>query len=482
MRKNASIHKCLPVLLAALAFLVTGCPKNEYVIDLKPQGKSLERSLEFHRADGGNTNGIPMYEAFDPSELALIAAGYPTDSLQTKGSNCYVVQGKFTSQMPPDVGGAGTYTNLVTSLGTAGFYVERFRGTDDLAGIIERRIKAADQFADIFVGWSRMELRRKPNYEKLRHFLDVDFRRDLRNLTLYCWENQLVSDYKTNDLEGKPGTDWLALYSNSSVTEEFAVRFGQYLFERGYFRVGELPPLCRALLGDEMDAQAVRLGIQRVVARKMDVPDSAPIPRLLDILADEASLTNSFAKYLASTEAYRSKLKQWEKDKKLKPDALKPESPEAGADDVYRALGLFDDRRGSPDHLMVRLALPTAPIHSNGRWNDARKQVIWESNIESRTNAMHLPVTCYASWAQADESFQKDHFGKVALTGDELSKYCLWRSGLSIQRGNEWNAFLSGLKPGTELIKKLDGFRFSGESGQEETGNYPQELLKKALQ
>ena len=113
--------------------------------------------------------------------------------------------------------------------------------------------------------------------------------------------------------------------------------------------------------------------------------------------------------------------------------------------------------------------------------------VVWDSHIGDRTNTTHLPVSCYASWAQANEAFQKDHLGKVALTGDELTQYCLWRSSLDMQQGSEWDIFFSGLKPGTELLEKLDAFRFSSELKQIETNNqptiphmsdYPRELIR----
>jgi hypothetical protein len=106
------------------------------------------------------------------------------------------------------------------------------------------------------------------------------------------------------------------------------------------------------------------------------------------------------------------------------------------------------------------------------------------------TNGFHIPFSCYANWAQANDAFQKEHLSKVALTGDELTEYCLWRSSLDVQRGKEWDSFLSGLQPGAGLIAKLDSFEFSSESDQTETNSqktvpsmadYPRELLKTAI-
>jgi len=460
--------KCLPFALAVMALVVTGCPHNEYIVQLKPQGNTVERTLVFYCEDGVNTNtGIPNYESFGTNELAAITALYPAQGLTNDGRR-YLARGVFTNELPDDVGGAGAYTHLTTSLGEAGFYVERFRGNDDLAGMTERRFKAADRLADQLVGWSRMELGRKPGYDKLHRFLDVDFRRDLKNLSEYWWEGQLVSGYQTN------------------ADEEFEVRFGQYLFERGYFTLGEIPGLFSVV--SDNDQQALLRQIQRLVARKMGVPDTEPVPASLAFLADETMMDKSHDKYLAGTDAYRAKLKQWKKDRKLKPDLKKPQP--ADVDDAWAnliELDLFDQ---PPDHLVVRLLLPSPPVHTNGRWDEALKQVVWDTAIADRTTTNHLPISCYASWSQANENFQREHFGKVTLTGDGLTQYCLWRSSLDMQRGGEWDAFLSGLQPGSGLVERLDAFRFQGEPAQAGTNAqptipspsvYPRELLKTAL-
>jgi hypothetical protein len=468
MRGKHSLNKCLPFVLAAMALVVTGCPHNQYIVQLKPQGNSIERTLVFYREDGVNTNtGTPNYQPFDAAELAAIASLYPVQSVANDGER-HVVRGEFTHELPDDVGGAGAYANLTTSLGEAGFYAERFRGNDDLAGMTERRFKAADRLADLFVGWSRMELGREPGYDKLRQFLDVDFRRDLKNLSVYCWEGQLASGYKTN------------------ADEEFVVRFGQYLFERGYFTIGEIPGLFSAASGD--DPQALLRRIQRLVARKMGVPETKPVPASLAFLANETTMEKSFDKYLAGTTLYRAKLKQWEKDKKLKPDLKQPEPSEVVNDAVGNLLQF--DLFGKPDHLAVQLSLPSSPVHSNGRWDEALKQVVWETDIEDGTNASHFPFSCYASWAQADQEYQKKHFGRVVLTGDELTQYCLWRSSQDQQAGDEWDAFVASLQSGSGLVERIDAFRFPGESDQAATNGqtktprpsvFPRQLLKTAL-
>ena len=475
MKRNSKPSPCPPLALAALALVLTGCPRNEYLVQLQPQGDTIMRTLVFYSAEGVNSNGVPNYSSFDTNELTAITARYPAQSPApnlTNGEGRHVVRGVFTHALPADVGGAGDYSHLSTSLGDAGGYVERFRGNDDLAGLARQRARAADQLADLMVGWSRRELWREAGYKPLHHFLDVDFRQDLKNLGDYWWEGQLVSNYRTN------------------ADEEFMVRFGQYLLNRDYFKIGDLPGLfseVNQLTGN--NSTALWLRIQRLVAGKMGVPETAPVPVALAFLGDETTMEQSFANYCAGTDLYRARLRQWEAVRKLKPDTQRPEPTEVAADAVQNLLGirLFGN---TPDHLAVQLSLPSAPDHCNGRWDEPLKQVVWDADLGDRTNATLLPVTCYASWTLPDAAFQTAHLGKVAVTGDDLAKYCLWRSSQDTERGRVWDAFLAGLQPGAGLMNRLAAFRFPGEPLTPGTNAaakvampsaFPRELLKAAL-
>jgi hypothetical protein len=211
--------------VAALAVLVTGCPRDEYVVELTPRPDGIERKLTFYRADGVNSNGVPNYQAFDTNELAVITRLYPPGAVKHSGDR-HTATGVFGKAMPADVGGAGSFTNISSSLGSASFYLERFRGNDDLAAQNARRMRAADQLTDLILGWSRRELGREARYADLRRFLDVDFRVDLKNLSLHAWM-----------MEATPG-------EKSRNEEEMGIRFGQYLAERGYLSGDQLQQYC----------------------------------------------------------------------------------------------------------------------------------------------------------------------------------------------------------------------------------------------
>ena len=445
----------LPSFLAILCALVTGCPHNDYTVELKPETNGVERTLVFYRADGSNSNGVPNYQTFPSNEVAAITAVYPAGAVKQDGQR-YIARGEFTGQLPKDVGGAGSYTNLATSLGDAGFYVERFRGNDDLVTPTEKRFHAADQITDLVIGWTRTEFGRERGYKKLRKFLDEDFRNDLKNAGLYFWTGQISDLFDTN------------------ATTEFVVRFGQYLHERGYLKLSDVPEVYLAV--EDNNGSAMLHLIKQLMAEKMEIPASGPLPKSFSVLNDPATLEKSWTNYLARTDLYRAKLKAWEKKKETNPKLEAPKPTDAFDDLVQNLLEPLSISGGETDHLTVKLALNHAPNHSNGKWRDG--QVVWTADLDENRP---LPVLCYASWSDPNTDFQKAHLGKAILDGDELSEYCLWQDSLGAEQAREWENFLVSLQPGNNLREKIKTFQFSvkpAETNQLEIGR---KLLIEAL-
>lgn len=446
------------VVLAALCPLLTGCPHNDYTVQLKPQPGGVERILTFYRADDGSSNGVADPAEFSSNELARITRVYPANAVKLEGRR-YVARGKFDGAMPDDVGGSGSFTNFSTSLGGAGFYVERFRGNDDLAANVARRYQAADQITDLAIGWSKSEFGHERGYKKLRQFLDRDFRNDLKNGGLYFW---------TGEISG---------LSDTNAAEEFTVRFGQYLVERGYLKLSDAPAVYAILQNG--DAAAMLGLVRRVVAGKMGIPAAGPLPKSFGVLNDPAAFEKSWEGYLARSDRYRAKVREWQEKKKSDPKLASPKPLEV-MDDLFANL-LFG-AGGETDHLTVKLALPQAPDHTNGKWRDG--QVVWGADLDPDRA---LPVICYASWSDADKQFQTAHFGGVILNGDALAQYCVWRNTLNDNEAREWESFLSGLPSGQGLKKGLEAFRFSAapavepDQGQENPLDVGRRLLLDVL-
>ncbi len=456
----------LPLLitLAALTILVTGCPHDEYSVDLQPHGNSLERTLTFFCADGTSSNGMPNYVSFDTNQLQSITALYPPGAV-TATSNRFTARGTFASRMPSDIGGAGSYSNYTTSLGSASLYTERFRGNDDIATPAETRLRAADVLADRVLAWSKMELGGQPDYANLRRFLDTDFRRDLKNLALYWWLGNIADNERPDG-----GVEYFA-------------RVGQYLVEHHYLQLSDLPSLGRAI--EENDNDRICRILQRVIARKLGIPNSAPLPAALKFLDGSDAMEASWEKYLSTTPEYRHLLSEWHKQRALATwmnpgylahnaagifnrsltNAPTPPRPDPGEVDkkTFEDLAQFY-YQPEADIVTVNLALPAAPLHSNGKWDATGGKLTWKRDIEQARELSPLPAFCFATWAQPDESFQTTHFGGVRLSGENLFGYCLWHAGLDPHQAAECDAFLASLQPDTNLIAKINAFHFSDEA------------------
>ena len=410
--------------------LLTGCPHNDYTVELKPGTNGVERTLTFYRADGAS-NGIPNYQEFPTNELAAITRIYPSGAVKPDGKR-YVARGEFSGPLPGDVGGAGSCTNLTTSLGEAGFYLERFRGNDDLAARTTRQFAAADKITDLIIGWARTEFGRERGWKHLRKFLDEDFRHDLRNAGLYFQFGAAVT------------------LSSTNAPEEFIARFGQYLLERGYLQLADVPQLYSS------DGASTLALVQRLAAEKMGMPANGPLPKSFAVLADAAAFEKSWEHYLSQTDLYRARVKEWERKKKTDLTRKPPEPAEITKDllnDLFADL-LGNYGGGKTDHLTVRLALGHAPNHSNGRWQDG--WVVWEADLNADRA---LPVLCFASWSSPATGFQEAHFGKVVLEGDDLTEYCLWFNGLNEKQAGEWEKIMAGLQPGQSLKGELEAFK-----------------------
>ena len=447
--------------------LVTGCPSNDYTVDLKPQADgTIERTLTFFRADGGGTNGVLNYEAFSSNELASITQLYPDGAVKTNGLR-YVATGDFAGSMPTDVGGVGSYTNFTTSLGDAGFYMERFRGTNDLAGQAARRIQAADQIDDLLIGWSKMQFGHERGYKNLRKFLDEDFRQDLKNAGLYAWAGEVNSLSETNN------------------PNEFIFRFIQYLYERGYLKLSDTRDVY-LLLHEEGDSATALHLVQRLMMEKMNVPAAGPVPPSFVVLNGSDTLEKSWEKYLAGTDLYRAQVKQWQSETNANPALIRPK-PEDTANDLFANLFFGSGSEalgGTPDHLTVKFKLAHAPDFTNGKWQDG--QVIWSADLDPNRP---LPVLCYAGWSNPNTQFQIEHFGSVLLDDTLLSQYCFWQGTLKAEQTRQWESFLANLKPGPGLKINLEDFQFTGEvapapamiKGKENYAYVGRKLLLEAL-
>jgi hypothetical protein len=466
--------------LVPVLFLTAGCPHNEYVVELQPKGDKVERRLTCWRTDPDETNKTVRIADFPADELKRLQALYPEHRPQADKKHVFV--GSFVETMPSDVGGAGRLLRLSTSLGSVSAYYERFRGEDDVWGQVERRSKAAEQMADVFVGLLKNELGRESRWPELHQFLDRQFRHDLKSFALHLYLVQRESA-KTAPTNAPAKTN-----DTGAVDAATTVARGlQYLDERGYFSAADRSKVLAALLGDSEseeffgrfllpfpvpgDEPISFAWLQGWLARRLQLPQDASV---LAFAKDDLAFGRSLEQWLAKSPFYKDALAKW---KQAHPNA--PAAEEISAQAAWRAVqeeAFALSSSDANDSLTVRLALPGPPLHTDGKWDAAKRVVAWTHSLQPH-DLVGVPAMCYAIWVEADEPFQKAHFGKTALTGEDLTRYIRWRAALPAAATTEWDAFLASLKPGPQLIEHIGEFQFTNSSGGAERDASAHEVI-----
>jgi hypothetical protein len=427
-----SIQAKLAISLLIVVF-ATGCPRNQYIIEMTPARDSIERKLTCWREDGGDTNGIPNFVEFPREDLLALKTLFNQHEIIGRK---HQFSSRFTGTLPDDVGGRGSYTTFETSLGTSFVYVERFRGQDDLHLVMEHRLKAVDELVDLLTGWIKSELSAQPGYHSLREFLETDFRKDMRNLALYFWIGGFAEGNKSGGLE------------------EPLVRIGQYLAERDYWSIKDLP----AVVASDRDLKPLLVLLRRLVAAKTGVKPDQAIPDALAFLSDPDRLEKSFSKYLRATPQFAASLKEWE-TRKEKPTDDGPDPLEIPNGLIGQIIQTSAGEGG--DQLTVKLALPSAPSYTNGKWDEKAQHVLWERNLEPQRGPFQgMPAICYAEWSVPQEQKQRDCFGKTILKGEDLLQYCLLYKNLGPAELAKWDALISSLRP-VDAKQQVERFRFS---------------------
>jgi hypothetical protein len=417
-----------------------GCQDhNHYELELRPEGAEIVRTLTVWRVPENRGK-----DRFPAEELIKIASAYPAEIPAPAGRHMF--RGHFGPELPDDVGGSGSYHQTATSMGVAAVYVEHFRGSDDVERHIDDRRQAADQLINLLIGWFQREIGRDPNFTRIRRFLDGDFRRDLRNLSHY-WAMARVASHQ-----------------QASLHQEYWVRAAMYLVERGYFRLEEVPAAMRIEATNDA-AQQVRFVID-LVARKIAPEEQPSISRSLSFLVDPSRATDSLDAYLRSTPDFRRREQDWRTVQRVNPSAPPPDPKDIPLELVARLFfGL--ELISQNDELRVALDVPLKPFATNGTYLSASNQVVWTSSLGLGSE---LPVLTYAAWSVPDVQFQETHFGDIVLTGEDLANYAAWYVGLESGEREQWDEFLTQLRPGAGLSEAVRGFAFSHPGRQTPAG------------
>lgn len=433
---NLQVYSLIVVVLC----LFTGCASKTYSLRLVPDGESIQRTLtvEILPRDAGSDDGKSPVSV---EELAHLREFYDLKQEQVKdGLHTFV--GTFSGTMPTDVGGAGEYVFFESPLGSTSLYSERFRGEDDLQRNMQDRNAAIDEVIELLLNWSREEFAGQPIQSRIEKLLDQDIRHDLKNLSIYCWTHVMVHDL-----------------GDDAVGQRFTARVGQYLIERNYFSLTNLPNVVRVFRSE--DGQAMVDLLHDTVIRKLQVGDDKSAVASLAILDDAERLASSLRESIRKSEIYRTELAKYKTKHHLEDGA-------EVKDDAFDPLGLLFERAlqamlpnaFATTRVNVKLQSNVKPFATNATWNAEDRTVEWSEQIADGD----IPALVFAAWSTPDEGAQKQRFGDTILAGESLAQFVYWYRGLTDEQRQRIDMFLNTLTPGGDMVEKIDEFRFADDT------------------
>jgi len=471
-----------PVLAIGLvtSLLIPGaCKTHVYELELEPDGDGMQRKLNVYVELNTSTNGKADLAPAPEEELIRLHQVYGA-APETAGDKA-TFQGRFESRTPADIGGAGYYLVHRTAMGTMNFYVERFRGEDDIAFQLERMLLAADRIIDLLAGWLENELGRVDGFERLEVFVNADLRQDFKNLLLYVW----LGDNSSRNVfvDGIGGAGGAAIKGTERF-EESLVRYGLYLAERGYFDPENLEEILEILAagGKREPAPAVSYRLLRhVLERKVGIDRHGALCRKLLELLQRPDLDTEIEEYLRDTPDYAAELARFQSSGATERGEEPPEPGDVFGK-ILEDLLIFDPANlflSEPTRIAVNLDCPGKPQISNGRWQDGEGKLLWSGEI---LDHQKMPGLVYAGWSEPDEHYQKQRFGRVLLREKDLIEYVVWYKGLGPEVARRWDAFVESLDPSEDLRSRLESVKAGGAGLSGKRAEKAVELLTRALE
>lgn len=443
-----------PALLLLLALLLpaaSGCERDVYELRLEPSSKGLVRTLTVWRegqAQPASTapEDVKPNKQLSAEQLRRFAELYP-ERISSDADIHQTFRGTFADKLPADIGGSGRYEAAESPLGSAHWYVERFRGSDDLDAQLYDQRAAADRLTDLTLGWFDEQLKTSAHREAVHRWLHQDFRQDLRNVLAFF----VIAPPRRDPAPSEPDP---ADPDAGRVSDGHpGLRVVQYCIEHDYFSAGEMSMLSG---GPEHGVKELLRFLRRKLGKSCRLSAAEADQEFVFLDAEEAC-TESWRKHLRATPEYARLLNAWKKAKK--PDEEEPDPFKVLEQLLTPSLvsAAFDSRG---DDLRVDLKVPVRPFVFSGEFDAVESKVRWRSSLFPA--GFGQPVVCTAFWAVPDEKFQIAHFGSVALKDDKLATFASLYRTLAAPHRDELAKHLASLEPGDALRGRARDFVLVG--------------------
>ena len=415
MRKAALLATLLPLVLAP------SCPvrRFEVVMESTPDAK-VRRELTIWVEEDGRARQ-PEQDMLDQAQAA-----YGSAEQAVKGKRTFA--GTFAQVLPTDLihealTNFALFATTRAPMGAVSCYTEQLPGERRPVEVARAGLTFTNTLVQALTAYVRQhpEIAGEPEKcEKLIGFLETEFRDDVLSMLLIGWQ---ASARLSAVMDSEPRKE----SPEESVAYAELFRALSYLVERGYLRADDM-----ALVSEESPAVVAR-GIIRKIAGVLGYSPTDPLPPALAKLTNPEELDRVLDAGLALIDVSRNEFE----------GLLEPALPDLVFPNVTEGT--------------VTWRCSAKPLCTNGTWDADDKELRWEGRGRK---GCWPPQVLFAVWAQPNASFQREHFGAVAVDGEALTLYVAWREVLTNAQRAQWDAFLDTLRPGKDLVKKLESFRF----------------------
>ena len=404
-------------ILTGLLLCALGCSQDKYEIELTPQDDKVKRELTYSNS---NTSAFAQ-------EVKRIEKEYgaKADWINESARLSDVVG----PRMPNDVGGYGGYKKWNSPMGSLTLYHDRFRGSHDYASQLKSRHEAVEDMGDLLVDWLGIELGHLPDWDKVKKFFEDDFRNDMHNLSIGIWQTGFQTDNRNPE-------SWF--------------RLGQFLIEREYVELDQVPRLIRSFQDGRFP-----LPLMESIRSRLNVHlgSTEAAKEATKIFSGESEFGNSFNRYVAKSDLIQDiLLPKWSEiagDKLKKRDLV--------SEILYAAFWPPSAPMFSPTVVKVKLNSQLEPILTNGRWDSKAGTVDWDQEIGDAEQE-NVPGFAYSVVAQPDSNYQAKHFGIEILKGKQLANYVLWYNGLEQAEQKRIDDLINGIEPTSKIALELSKF------------------------
>ena len=407
---------------AAVAVLAAcGCIREHIEVTILPRPDgTFVRHVRLWKSDTDKKD-----EVLAPSaELAAACAKHYKGRLEPVGE-AVEFKGAF-SKVPPDIHhegetNHGSYDVWRSSLGHMAAYRERRPGRIDLWARFQEADKALGLLVKFTATMARQELKGEEGLDRLVAYLEGPLRRDLKEIAFHLYLARLGAI-------GRPDENSEDSERRTMAVLALAV---QYAEERGLVKLKDL-----AKLAGEDSAKEFLMGL---VAQRMGRPLDAALRKRLAAFAEGEK---------ADGAAERAR-------KALKISKEELEKALEGLNQATIGFELFE----SNTTLRYALRLPAAAqvLHTSGRPDKEKGEIIWEGALEGRPIANIF----FALWTVPDAPAQTRCLGRVVLRDRTLQDYIVWESNLDARRAAAWRAALGKFDPKGNLVGQLSAIHLT---------------------